>query len=188
MSGRNQFVFAALTLMILLATGAARAQQPVVGVDGCAILAILVYTEVTEAGFRGARAPGDSVYPGPGEITICNQTTRSVTAAFSSSLRNMNIYVSWGYHPGDSGDYCLSHFLSQCYPDRNPNMPPLSATQRNFVAASWSAIYGSVSRAMATAPGADISRFDRAGLSYGIRSRLAMNRTAGVLADTRISD
>lgn len=184
MSGRNPFVFVALMLMTLLMAVTARAQQPVVGVDGCAILAILVYTEVTEAGYRGARAPGDPVYPGPDEITICNQTTRSVTAAFSSSLRNMNIHVSWGYHPRDSGDYCLSHHLSQCYPDRNPNMPPLSAAQRRLVASSWSAIYDAVSRTMVTAPGADISRFDRAGLSHGIKSRLAMNRTAGVLADT----
>ncbi len=51
--------------------------------DGCAILALLVYTEVTETGYRGPRAPGDLAYPGPDEITICNQTTRSVTAAFS---------------------------------------------------------------------------------------------------------
>ena len=188
MSGRNLFVFIVLMLMTLLMAGNARAQQPVVGVDGCAILALLVYTEVTEAGYRGARVSGDLVYPGPDEITICNQTTRSVTAAFSSSLRHMNIHVSWGYHRRDSGDYCLSHYLSQCYPDRNPNMPPLSAVQRRFVAVSWNAIYGAVSRTMATAPGADISRFDRAGLSYGIKSRLAMNRTAGVLANTDRSD
>jgi len=184
MSGRNPFVFTALMLMTVLMAGNARAQQPVVGVDGCAILALLVYTEVTEAGYRGARVPGDPMYPGPGEITICNQTTRSVTAAFSASLRHMNIHVAWGYHPRGSGDYCLSHFLSQCYPDRNPNLPPLTAAQRRFVAVSWNAIYSAVSRTMVTAPGTDISRFDRAGLSHGIRSRLAMNRTAGVLADT----
>ena len=188
MSGRNPFIFAALMLMTLLMAGGARAQEPVVGVDGCAILALLVYTEVTEAGYRGARAPGYPVYPGPDEITICNQTARSVTAAFSSSLRHMNIHVSWGYYPRDSGDYCLSHYLSQCYPDRNPNMPPLTATQRRFVAVSWNAIYDAVSRTMATAPGSDISRFDRAGLSYGIKSRLTMNRAAGVLTDSARPD
>jgi len=183
MSGKNPFVFVALILITFHMAGNARAQQPVVGVDGCAILALLVYTEVTETGYRGPRAPGDLAYPGPDEITICNQTTRSVTAAFSSSLRHMNIHVSWGTFPRDSGDYCLSHFLSQCYPDRNPHMPPLNAAQRRFVAVSWAAIYGAVSRTMATAPGADISRFDRAGLSYGIQSRLAMNRMAAELKD-----
>jgi len=78
--------------------------------------------------------------------------------------------------------------LSQCYPDRNPNMPPLTATQRRFVAVSWNAIYGAVSRTMATAPGTDISRFDRAGLSYGIKSRLTMNRAAGVLTNSARQD
>lgn len=188
MSGRKPFVLAALVLMILLTADNARAQQPVVGVDGCAILALLVYTEVTEAAYRGVAGPGYPVYPGPDEITICNQTARSVTAAFSSSLRHMNIHVSWGFHPRDSGDYCLSHYLSQCYPDRNPNMPPLTATQRRFVAVSWNAIYGAVSRTMATAPGADISRFDRAGLSFGIKTRLTMDRAAGILTNSARPD
>jgi hypothetical protein len=144
---------------------------------------MLVYAEVIEARSRSSLAPGDPVFLGPGEITICNQTTRAVTAAFTSSLRKMNIYVSWGYHPGYSGDYCLSHYLSQCYPDRDPHMPPLSAADRKFIAASWSAVSGAVNRTMATEPGTDVSRFDRAGLSFGIKSRLAMYRTAGEPAD-----
>ncbi len=186
MSGRNHVVFVTLMLTALLTMSHARAQQPVVGVDGCAILAMLVYTEVTEAGFHGARAPGDPVYPGPDEITICNQTARSVTAAFTSSLRQMNIYVSWGYPQRSNGDYCLSHFLSQCYPNRDPYMPHLSAADSKFVATSWSAIYGAVIKAMATAPGTDISRFQRASLSNSIKFRLGMYRMVGELADTRL--
>lgn len=174
-------------LAAMLTMGNARAQQPVVGVDGCAILAMLVYTEVTGAGFRVGREPGSLVYPGPDEITICNQTARTVTAAFASSLRQMNIYVGWGYHSGSSGDYCLSHFLSQCYPDRDPYMPQLSAAERAFIATSWNAVFGSVSRTMTTAPGADVSRFDRAGLSRSIKNRFAMYGSTGELADTGIS-
>jgi len=187
MSGRNHVFFVASMLTALLTMSHARAEQPVVGIDGCAILAMLVYTEVTEAGFHGARAPGDPVYPGPDEITICNQTARSVTGAFTASLRQLNIHVSWGYHPGYNGDYCLSHYLSQCYPDRDPHMPPLTAAERKFIATSWSAISGAVSRTMATAPGADVSRFDRTGLSVSIKSRLAMYRAAGEPANTGFS-
>lgn len=184
MSGRKSILLVALSIATLLTTSNAQAQQPVVGVDGCAILAMLVYTEITEAGFHGVGAPGDPVYPGPDEITICNQTSRSVTGAFTASLRQMNIYVSWGHRTGFNGDYCLSHYLSQCYPDRNPYMPALTAADRIFVATSWSAISGAVNRAMAIAPGTDVSRFDPARLRHGIQSRLAMYRTAGDFADT----
>jgi len=168
----------------MFTTGNARAQRPIVGVDGCAVLAMLVFTEVTEAGFRVGRESGSLAYPGPDEITICNQTARTVTAAFAFSLRQMNIYVAWGYHSGSSGDYCLSHFLSQCYPDRDPHMPQLNAAERAFIAASWNAIFGAVSRTMTTAPGADVSRFDRAGLSGSIKNRFARYGSAGELADT----
>lgn len=182
MSGRN-LVFVAFLVAAVLAISSARAQQPVIGVDGCAILATLVYTEVTEARYRSSLASGDPVYPGPGEITICNQTTRAVTAAFTSSLRKMNIYVSWGYHAGYSGDFCLSHFLSQCYPDRDPRMPDLSAAERKFVASSWDAVSGAVSGTMTIAPGSNISRFDQARLRFSIKSRAAMYRADGKSAE-----
>ena len=65
---------------------AARAQEPVIGVDGCAILASLVYTEVTQArlGFSSGYE-GDPLYAGRNEITLCNQATRSVTSAYSAA-------------------------------------------------------------------------------------------------------
>jgi hypothetical protein len=187
MSGRNYVVVVAALVAAVLAMSSARAQHPVVAADGCAILAMLVHTEVTEARFRNSLPSGDPVYPGPGETTICGQTTRTVTAAFTSSLRTMNTYVSWGTIRGSSGDYCQSHFLSQCYPDRDPHMPPPSAAERKFVADSWSAISGAVSSTMATAPGADISRFDQARLKFSIKSRLATHRAAGEAADTSFS-
>lgn len=183
MSGRKSFLFVALLTATSLTTSNTQAQPPLAGVDGCAILAMLVYTEVTETGRHGVRVPGDPAYPGPDEITICNQTSRSVTGAFTASLRQMNIYVSWGHRTGFSGDHCLSHYLSQCYPDRNPYMPALSASDRIFIATSWSAISGAVNGAMAASPGSDVSRFDPARLRRSMQSRLAMYRVAGELAD-----
>jgi len=186
MSGRNCVNVVVVLVVAVLATSSARAQQMVVGVDGCDILEMLVYTEVIEAGLRRSRPFGDPVYPGPGEVTNCSQTTRSVTAAFTAALRDMNIYVAWGLHRGNGGDYCLSHFLSQCYPNHNPYMPPPSTTERQFVTDSWSAISGAVRSTMATASGVDVSRFDQARLRFGIKSRLAMHRLAGEPADTGI--
>jgi len=145
-----------------------------------------VYAEITEAGLHGARAPGNRVYPGSEETTICSQTTRTVTAAFTSSLRQMEIHVSWGHYSGYNGDYCLSDYLSQCYPDINPYGPPLSTANRKFVATSWSAIFTAVSRTMVAAPATDVSRFERISLSDGIRSRLGKFRKTGENADTNL--
>lgn len=150
----------------------AAAQDPVIGVDGCAILAILVYTEVTHAGLQGG-AGELGTWPRPGEITICNQTARRITTAYSSALRQMNIYVSWGNPPMDSGDYCLSHDLDQCYPDRNPYMPPLSATDRAFVAESWAAVTRAVSANMQAGAFSDVVRFERKTLQRQLRFTLA---------------
>lgn len=184
MSGRNCVNVVVVLVVTVLATSSARAQRTVVGVDGCDILETLVYTAVIEAGFRRSRPSGDTVYPGSGDVTICNRTIHAVTSAFTSAMREMNAYVSWGLHRGTGGEYCQSHVLSQCYPGRNPYMPPPSATERQFVVKSWYAISGAVRSTMATAPGADISRFDQAQLRFGIKSRLAMHRLAGEPADT----
>ena len=141
-----------------------------IGVDGCAILASLVYTEVTEArlGFS-SRYGGDPLYAGRNEITLCNQATRSVTSAYSAALRQSNIFVTWGFHAGYSGDYCLSHFLSQCYPTGNPAMPPLGEDERAFLAHSWQAVRDSVHYRMAQYPGSDVARFRDHDLRQSIR-------------------
>jgi hypothetical protein len=170
-----------LTCFLLVATlsqsATVRAQQPLIGVDGCAILASVVYTEVTEARLGYSTGlTGNPFSSGRGEITLCNQTARSVTKAFASALRRANVYVTWGFHTGYSGDYCLSHFLSQCYPTGDPAMPPLSKEDRSFVMWSWRAIHGSISPRMSLYPGSDISRFQANELARSIRRSIAAGR------------
>ena len=149
---------------------AARAEDPVIGVDGCAILASLVYTEVTEARLGYSTGYGsDALYAGRNEITLCNQATRSVTSAYAAALRQSNIFVTWGFHTGYGGDYCLSHFLSQCYPAGNPAMPPLGEDERAFLARSWQAVRDSVHYRMAGYPGSDVARFRDHALRQSIR-------------------
>lgn len=169
----------------MLATSGAPAQNPVVGADGCTILATLVYAAVSEAGFRSSLPSGERVFSGAGEITICDRTARTVTAAFKSSLRSMNTYVSWGLDHG--GDHCQGQFLLQCQPVRDPHMPPPSMAELEFIADSWSAVSGAVSSTMATAPGADVSIFSEARLRISIESRLAVQRAAGEAANMNFS-
>ena len=149
---------------------AARAQSALVGIDGCAILASVVYTEVTEARLGVSSGPGGNpLYAGRNEITLCNQTTRSVTRAFTAALRQANLYVTWGFHTGYSGDYCLSHFLSECYPAGDPAMPPFRREDRSFVMRSWWAVQGAVQINMTPGPGSDAARFNGLELGRDIR-------------------
>jgi len=174
MANRN---FTAITVALVIGVmpmSAVRARDPVIGADGCAILAMLVYAEMTEG--RSYGSGGLPTYPGPDEITICDQTTRSVTGAFTSSLRQMNIYVSWGYYPGVSGDYCLSHYLSQCYPDCNSNMPRPGTMDTAFVLHSWRAVHDAIRRTMPAVSGSDVARFSQSGLRRDIRQSLATYR------------
>ena len=156
--------------------GSARAQDPLIGVDGCAILASLVYTEVTEARLGFSSGYGsDPFYAGRNEITFCNQATRSVTSAYSAALLQSNIFVTWGFHSGYSGDYCLSHFLSQCYPTGDPAMPQLGEDERSFLARSWQAVRDSVQFRMAQYPGSDVARFRYHDLRQSIRRSIRLD-------------
>ncbi len=153
------------------------AQQPLIGIDGCAILASVVYTEVIEA--RQGYSTGlnsDLLSSGRGEITLCNQTARNTTRAFASALRQTNVFVTWGFHTGYSGDYCLSHFLSQCYPTGDPAMPPLSEEDHSFVLRSWRAVHDSIATRMSLYPGSDVSRFRGDELARSIKRSIAARR------------
>ncbi len=156
----------------------ARAQSALIGVDGCAILASVIYTEVTELRRGYSSGPGGNpLYAGRNEVTLCNQATRSVTRAFTAALRQSNLYVTWGFHTGYSGDYCLSHFLSECYPAGNPAMPPLGKEDRSFVMRSWQAVRHAVQNDMAPNPGSDVARFNGAELGHSIRRSM---RSSGI--------
>lgn len=152
----------------------ARAQSALIGIDGCAILASVIYTEVTAARLGRSTGPGGNpLYAGRGEITLCNQATRSVTRAFTAALRQSSVYVTWGFHSGYRGDYCLSHFLSQCYPTGDPAMLPLGREDRSFVMRSWQVVQGAVYDSMALHPGSDVARFNGGELGRSIRRSLA---------------
>ena len=145
-----------------------------IGVDGCEALASIVYDEVTGARLGFCAGPrGEPFYSGESATTHCNQTTYSATAAFSSALRHANIVVSWGFHSGYNGDYCLSQSLSQCDPTGDPAMPPLSREDFSFVMRSWEAVHDAIMARMSLHPGSDVSRFRAYELALSIRRSLA---------------
>ena len=155
---------------------AAGAPQSSIGVDGCDMLASIVYTEVAEATLGSCTGPyGELPYPGRNETTLCSQTTYRATAAFSSALRQANIFVTWGFHSGYTGGYCLSQSLSLCYPTGDPAMPPLSEDDWSFVVRSWEAVHDSIAARMSLRPRSDVSRFQGDELVRSIRRSIARN-------------
>lgn len=157
----------------------ARAQPLPIGVDGCTILASVVYAAVTEARLGYSAGPrGVLFYSGRNETTHCNRTARSVTGAFTAALRSANIYVTWGLRGGYSGDYCPSHFLAQCYPAGDLAMPPLGKTDRAFVMRSWRAVYDAIATRMSPYAGSDVLRFQDDELARSIRRTIAQSHSA----------
>jgi len=177
MTKRTFAVMCFLLLAGIVRPAAVRADNPVIGVDGCAILASVVFTEVTEArlGFSPSYM-SDVLYAGRNEVTLCNHSTRSVTGAYKAALRQSNIHITWGFHTGYSGDYCLSHFLAQCYPTPDPAMPPLTREERSFVMRSWQAVRDSVHSRSVEYPGSDVTRFEDHDLRQSIRWSMRPDR------------
>jgi len=171
----RKFMSHCLLLLACMASGQAAGAGPSQsGGDGCAALAAVVYSELLDSAMQvGSGAGATTLRASPGTVAICDAATRSVTRAFAAALRQQNIYVSWGYRSGVSGDYCLSHFLSQCYPGGDPRLPPMSSGDASYVASRWLAVSDSIQQAMRVDGAGDTVRFERLQLSQNIRRAIA---------------
>ena len=164
MGRRKSGLLMLLSIGALALTNSARAQEAFTGVDGCAVLAQLVYAEVTAVAWYGPRGRGSwTNTPAETRVTVCDHTTRTVSKAFSSAMTSVGAGVRWGYPSGDRGDYCLSGFLDQCYPDRNL----LGAS-----ADAWRAVSRTVQRAMPRGVASDQSLFNDGAMRLALRSAL----------------
>jgi len=159
--------FAVLLIALLAGFSApqSRAQQIPVTVDGCAKLARVVYAEVSAAAIHGPGNAGPWVIDqGPGDIAVCAQVAKTVSHAFTSAMMSAGLEVSWNRDdysgPADRGDFCLSGFLSQCYPNQSP---PLSnsilGANDALVRNSWAVVSQSVMREMYNPFSSDEVRF-----------------------------
>lgn len=144
-------IFAALLIALLVGfpSGKARAQMKPFAVDGCAKLARVIYTEVSASALHG---PGNSgpwlIDIGHGDISVCTHAAKTVSQAFTSAMMSAGISVNWPRNDDHRGDYCLSGFLSQCYPDRYPLSGRSFGTDAGYVQRSWAAVAQAVMREM----------------------------------------
>ncbi len=160
-------IFAVLLLPVLAtgATGPVAAQPIPITVDGCAQLARVVYAEVSAAAIYG---PGNSgpwlIDIGRGDIAVCTNVAKTVSQAFTSAMTSAGMQVSWRRDYFDTrpdpGDYCLSGFLSQCYPNVSPPLSnSINSGNDALVQKSWAVVSDAVMREMNNPFSSDEVRF-----------------------------
>jgi hypothetical protein len=159
--------FAVLLVSLCAGVPAAyAAAQPVpVAVDGCAKLARVVYAEVSAAAIYGPGKSGPWIIDlARGDIAVCPHAAKTVSQAFTSAMLTAGLDVNWRRDgndgPRDPGDYCLSGFLSQCYPNQRP---PLSnaiySANDTLVQKTWAVVSQAVIRDMYNPFSSDEVRF-----------------------------
>jgi len=164
MAKRNLAALLLAGIVAMAVSAAASADEPFTGADGCAVLAQLVYSEVTAAAWRSPGvAPATHADAFRPDISICNRTARTVSNAYTLAMSSLGTHVQWDYPPGDRGDYCWSGFLDQCYPRRSP---------LGGEVAIWAAVSNAVRYAMPSGSGSDQSVFSKGAMRLSLRSAL----------------
>jgi hypothetical protein len=159
-------LFAALVISLLVGmpVNVTQAQLMPVTVDGCAKLARVIYSEVFSAAVYGPSKSGPwLIDQGQSDISVCSHTAKTVSRAFTSAMQSAGYGVNWRRdwddRNRDRGDYCLSGFLSQCYPDRYPMTSITSSHDASLVRKSWAVVSEAVMREMYNPISSDEVRF-----------------------------
>ena len=152
MAGRT---FATLLISLLFAIQAidTQARPTEVTVDGCAMLARAIFSEVSSSVIYG---PGNA---GPwlidqerGDIEMCEHAAKTVSQAFTSAMLSAGIDVNWRRDRNDGfpgrGHYCLNAFLSQCIPERFRPSGMASSRDDSVVQKTWAIVAQAVMREM----------------------------------------
>jgi hypothetical protein len=134
-----------------LSTSVSQARSKDVAVDGCAMLARAIYTEVSSSAIHG---PGNAgpwlIDQGRGDVVLCKHAAKTVSQAFTSAMSSAGIDVGWKRSRVDEiengSGHCLRAFLSQCYPDRNPRSK--SSANAFVVQNTWAIVRQAVMREM----------------------------------------
>lgn len=158
-------------LAVLLTAGAANAD---IGVDACLILTDTIYRQVAagaRSGWRVAALPLRTNEP-----AVCSDTARAVSKGFTRAMAERNLYITWSSPERQRGDVCLSHDLSQCYPNQDPLVPLFSLYDAAFVVQQWQTVQATIRAAMPAGTASDVSRFDP--VFVGVRLQRSLEREA----------
>lgn len=150
---RRAFATLVVSLLIVLAASDTRARQTEITVDGCAMLARAIYSEVSSAAIHGPGKAGPWLIDQKrGDVVLCEHVVKTVSRAFTSAMLSAGIDVKWRGGRDDifprRVHYCLSAFLSQCNPDRNRASGGTSSANDPVVQKTWAIVARAVMREM----------------------------------------
>jgi len=146
---KRMFATLVLTLMVGIPATQTHAQVKPIAVDGCAKLARVIYSEVSAAATLGSGNSGPWMIDiGRGDVAVCSSAAKTVSQAYTSAMLSAGIDVDWSRGGGDPGDFCLSAFLSQCYPSRYPLSTMTYSSDIAFVQNSWAIVSQAVMHEM----------------------------------------
>ncbi len=166
---KMDFAARILVSVLAVAVSSARAQPIPVSVDGCAELARVVFMEVSAAALYGPSKSGPWVIDsGQGDIAVCSHAAKTVSRAFTAAMMSAGIDVYWEHGSGYRGNFCLSSFLSQCYPNRDSRIFVGYGADTALVQKSWAVVSQTVMREMHNPSSSDEVRFRDAELRLRI--------------------
>lgn len=175
---RKGIRFAGLALACLSAAAVAQPVDRPYEDAGCDRLEAIVYEQVLASRY-GIPAAGSIVpMPRPATVEACASTARAVSAGYTKAMSRLAVEVTWVTPERQHGDMCLSHYLSQCYPNVNPYLAPYGSQTYRFVVRSWNAVRDTVYRTMPDGVATDVSRFSAQAFEKQLRSELT--RRGGV--------
>lgn len=162
----------ALLLMLAPAVGAA---QPLRSNEACAVLDKLVKkhvwlaaTQISMERASVSRRPSDIR---PATRHACRRTVEVATRAFGEALAALSMPIGW--EPPNPGDYCLSHYLSQCYPGPVPGEPALPPGSLAFVYDAWQGVRDAIQAQMPRGGAHGVAVFSPGSLDAALASRLS---------------
>jgi len=167
--------FAGFLMCLLLLAVSAGAAPLDVGDTGCDRLSdtiaaqLVAFSNAVEEPVMYRDTRGRAEIPDPPDY--CMDTAAATTAAFSAAMHEAGVPVTWGLQTSRSGDYCLSHYLEQCYP-RQELGGTATASQLGFVHDAWRAVQKSVSDVMPYGVTSDIAVFETHALAVSMQRQL----------------
>lgn len=163
----------ACVLLLVLAPFATPA-QPMLSNEDCDVLEKLVKRHVwlaaTEIRIRPAKRSLRLADTGLARRHICRRTPEVTTRAFGEALAALNMSIF--REPPNTGDYCSSGDLDQCYPGRMPDQPHLPGTRLAFVYDAWQGVRDAV-QAHVKAGSGGVALFSGASLDAALNRSLA---------------
>ena len=142
-------------LAMLSIAGAAIADS---GVDACSILTDTIYRQIAAGARSGSWLAALPVRTdGP---AVCSDTARAVSRGFTRAMAERNVHIAWQTPERRGAGVCLSHDVSQCYPNQDPLVPLLNLRDAAYVMQQWRAVEATISAVMPAGTASDVSRFD----------------------------